>query len=178
MEGAFAWLGSLMDWLGSLVPRWRIVRFTHGGVKFVHGKDVQEVKPGIVWYWPAVTELLIIPTARTTVNLLSQTVSTADDKSVLVSAMLVLEVRNTVKLLGATHDPDELIADIALAAIYEALSGLTWAELKEKQKTRGLDRILRLDTRAQLEKYGVWVAEAMLTDLAPCRVLRLVQSSS
>jgi regulator of protease activity HflC (stomatin/prohibitin superfamily) len=178
MDAAFAWLGQLADWLGNLFPRWRIVRSTHGGVKFVRGKRIVQVAPGIVWYWPAVTEIVIIPTARTTVNLQSQTITTVDDKAILVSAMLVLEVRDTVKLLGATHDVDEMIADIALAEIYSVLCGLSWSDIRERQQNGDLDRKLRTETRRGLEKYGVWVAEAMMTDLAPCRVYRLVQTNS
>lgn len=176
MDAAFAWLSQLIEWVGKLIPRWVIVRSTHGGVKFVHGLTIKKVVPGIAWYWPAVTEIVIIPTARTTVNLMSQTVSTADDKPIVLSGMLVLEVRDPVKLLSATHDVDEMIADIALACIYEAICGLTWAEIKAWQKSGELDKTLRLDTRRALEKYGVWVAEAMLTDLSPCRVVRLVTS--
>lgn len=178
MSEAFAWLGQLFEWFGQFVPRWKIVRATHGGVKFVNGKNVQTVQPGIIWYWPVTTEIEIIPTARDTINLQSQTVTTADDKPILLSAMVVVEVRDAVKLLTATHDPGGLVADVALTAIYGVVGGFAWEEIKTKQRTGELDKQLRLQTRRQLEKYGVYVVDVMLTDFAPCRVIRLVQTDN
>lgn len=178
MESAFAWLGQLFDWFGQFVPRWKVIRATHGGVKFVSGKKVQVVRPGIIWYWPVTTEIEIIPTARDTINLQSQTVTTSDDKPILLSAMVVVEVRDAVKLLTTTHDPGGLVADVTLAAIYAVVGGFSWAQIKDLQRTGELGKQLRLQTRRRLEKYGVWVDDVMLTDFAPCRVIRLVQTDN
>ena len=85
METAFAWLGEIMNWFGKWFPRLLIVRSTHAGVRFRHGKKPEALMPGLRVYWPLVTEVDIIPTARQTHNLPTQALMTSDGKKVVVS---------------------------------------------------------------------------------------------
>jgi hypothetical protein len=47
-----------------------------------------------------------------------------------------------------------------------------------KQRNRTLDTELKNAALADLKEYGIKVWKVMLTDLAPCRVLKIVQSVS
>jgi antitoxin component of RelBE/YafQ-DinJ toxin-antitoxin module len=48
--------------------------------------------------------------------------------------------------------------------------------LKEKSRKGTLDTALKNEAKAALEEYGVKVVKVMLTDMAPARVLRIVQT--
>ena len=79
METAFAWLGQIFDAILSFVPRVLIVRATHGGVKWRHGSQVISMLSGLHVYWPLVTEIEIIVTARQTLSLPKQDEQKKDD---------------------------------------------------------------------------------------------------
>jgi regulator of protease activity HflC (stomatin/prohibitin superfamily) len=97
MEGALAWIGQLAEWIGRFFPRWQIVTSTHGGVKFVRGARVVPLAPGMHWFWPLTTELLLYPTARQAVDLRSQTFVTADNKTIAVGGLIVYEVKDIAR---------------------------------------------------------------------------------
>jgi len=178
VESALAWVGQIAAWLGQWIPRWVILDCTMGGVKFVGGKRAVALKPGIHFYWPARTTLQTYPTARQTDNLPSQILVTTDDKTVVISAMIVYQVEDIEMLLAHTYSAEKTIQDIGLSAIRRVCCRMTWADLKAEDQKGTLDTKLKNAAGSGLEDYGVLVLKTMLTDLAPCRVMRLVQSTA
>jgi len=55
---------------------------------------------------------------------------------------------------------------------------MDWSPLKLEQQKGTLDTKLKNAAQRELSDYGVRVLKLMLTDLAPCRVLKLSQSTS
>lgn len=177
MEGALAWISELAQWFGKFIPRWEILNTTMGAVKFVRGNRVVALGPGIHWYWPVMTDFQVYPTARQADALQSQTIVTSDDKTIVVSGMIVYEVSDIAKLVAFTYDPQNTIRDIALSAIHDVCARMSWEEIKQGQRKGTLDTRLKNETRKALEPYGVNVLKTMLTDLAPGRVLKIIQST-
>src|SRR5688572_8763360 len=102
MNAAFEWVGWIAAWVAKLIPTWIIVPATHAGVKFVRGKQIEPFGPGIVWYWPAVTQAVVYPTARQTVDLRTQTLVTTDGKVVGVGGMVTYRVTDIEAIIGKT----------------------------------------------------------------------------
>lgn len=178
MESAFAWFGQLVDWFGKFVPRWVILDTTEGAVKYVRGAHPVALAPGIHWYWPLITTLNTYPTARQADRLPTQTITTADGKTVILGAMVVYRVTNILTLLSQNHSATGTIRDIAMTAVHDVCCRMTWAELQDEQRRNTLDTKLKNKTRDALEEYGVAVVKVMLIDLALVRVLRISQSTS
>jgi regulator of protease activity HflC (stomatin/prohibitin superfamily) len=178
MDAALAWVGWIAEWIGKLVPRWVILDTTEGAVKFVRGRRVEVLGPGIHWYWPALTVFWEHPTARQATNLRTQTLVTIDDKVIAVGGILVYCVSDLQQLLANTHNADATVCDIALTAIHDVCCRMTWDDLKREQQRGTLDTKLKNTAQRALNEYGVSVIKTMLTDLAPCRVLKIVQSQS
>lgn len=174
MEGALAWISELVQWVGRFVPRWVIVDTTKGAVKFVRGRRVQALGPGLWWYWPATTNLTIYPTARQAVDLRTQTIVTKDDRSIAAGALIVYEIVDIEAIVARTYDPEETVRDVALSAVHDVLCQYTWGELREGVRTGAVDTALRQEAQRGLRTYGVKVLKMTLTDLAPCRVLKLL----
>lgn len=173
---ALAWIGQIADFIGRFIPQWRIVPTNAGAVKFVRGAKAVPLGPGIHWFWPLMTEFIMHPTARQAVDLRAQTLATTDDKTIVIGGMVVYEIDNIEAILAHTFDPDESIRDVSLSVFHDVCCHLSWEEIKAGQRAGTLDRKLRRELRAQLKPFGVRVLKATLTDLAPCRVLKLVQS--
>lgn len=194
MSEALAWVGQIAEWIGQFIPRWKHIDTTFGGVKFTGfflprrlrvkcgGFDgemkIETLGPGLHWFWPATSTIDIYPTARQTDDLRSQTLVTTDGKSIVVSGMVVYEVVDVEKLLTQNFKATQTISDISLTAVHDVCCQLSWQDLQADQRSGALDKKLLAETRKALAPYGVKVVKTMLTDLAPCRVLRLLQSTA
>jgi regulator of protease activity HflC (stomatin/prohibitin superfamily) len=178
VDAALGWIGHIIDWVGQWIPRWTIIRTTHGGCKFVRGSRVVPLGPGVHFYWPATTELLTYPTARQAVDLRSQTLMTTDGKILVVGGLVVYEISDIEAILAHTWDPEQTIRDISLTSIHDVIVRLSWADLQSLHETGRLSLRLRKRVRVELAKYGVKVLKVSLTDLAPARVYKVIQSTS
>lgn len=172
MDSAFGWLSSLIEWVGQFFPRWTVVAPTHGWIKFVRGHRIVTGGAQIVWWWPATTKFEEYPVARQAVDLRTQTMTTSDNKVIAIGGLVVYEISDLEKILAHTFDPEQTIKDIAMGAIHDVCSAKTWNELKSK----GFDRDLRREVAKRLLPYGVRVIRTTLSDLAPARVIKLMQT--
>jgi len=171
MDAAFAWLGQLAEWLGSFIPRIKIVRSTHGGVRFRHGKDAREIKPGIIVYWPIVTEIDVIPVARQTNNLPSQSLMTKDGKTVVVGGVVVYAIADVVACISNNWDVTETINDITMVAITNVITANTLEYLQTNLTKEVLIQLTR-ETRRRLRPFGVKVYRTALTDFSTCMTIK------
>jgi regulator of protease activity HflC (stomatin/prohibitin superfamily) len=178
MDSALAWIGQIAEWVGQFIPRWVVLDTTMGAVKFVRGKKVVPLGAGVHFYWPLVTNISSYPVARQADDLRSQTIVTTDDKTIIVGGMIVYKVFDIEKLVAHTFCPQQTILDITLTAFHDVCCQLSWTELREQQRSGRLDTKLKAKVKKALEPYGVRVLKTMLTDLAPARVLKVVQSTS
>ncbi len=176
--GAFEWLSALVEWFGKWVPNYRIIKATEGGIKFKGGKKTIALSPGVHWFWPARSELEILAQLRQADDLRSQTIVTKDDKVITVGGMVIYEVIDMLQFAGHTYDGPTTVKEITLTSIHDVLCGMTWDELKDEQRRGTLATKLKNEAKRQLDDYGVKVLKVMLTDLAPGRVIRLIQSTS
>lgn len=171
MDSAFAWLGDIIQWVGKLIPHIAIVRATHAGVKFKRGKHAIEIKPGIVWYWPIVTEVDIIPVARQTHNLPTQALMTQDGKKVVVSGVVVYKIKDIVKTMARNWDVSDTINDITMVAITHVITKHDFKYLMEHITDDIQDKLTR-ETRSKLRMYGVQVYRTALTDFSTALVIK------
>jgi regulator of protease activity HflC (stomatin/prohibitin superfamily) len=113
---------------------------------------------------------------RQTVDLRAQTLCTTDDKSIVVGGMIVYEIYDIEAIVARTFEPDDTIKDISLSAIHDVCCQKSWDELKEAQRTGALNRELKKEAARELDKFGVKVLKTTLTDMALCRVIKLMTS--
>lgn len=178
LESALGWIGELVHWLAQFFPHIVHIDSTKGAVKFVRGRPGQAVVPGMHVWWPLTTQLYTYPVLRQAEELRAQTIVTTDDKVVLVAGLIVFEVFDIERILAHTERPGQTIRDIALTAVHDTCCRLSWDELKQGQRRGTLDTKLRNEAKEALEPYGVRVLKVALTDLAPTRVYRLVQTTA
>jgi regulator of protease activity HflC (stomatin/prohibitin superfamily) len=176
MEAAFAWIQQLWTFLVSLVPHLIIVRSTHGGVKYVRGKQIVELKPGIRWYWPIVTETETQPSIMQSLHLTHQILTTADGKTVYVAGLLMYEVVDMVAYCTKLWDADQTIDDISAGALREVVAGKTLEALLTNNRGT-VDNALTREAGKLLGPFGTKVHRLLLTDLAPCRVVALIHQT-
>jgi len=178
VESIFGWLGQIFDAILSFIPRLVIVRATNNAVKWRHGKKAIPVKPGLVWYWPLVTELDHQVVARQTLNLPNQNLTTADDIPVALSGFVVYTIHDVVLAVGEkNYDVDDTLSDLAQAAIVEEVLSLTYEELREGAaggRDSEVNESLTQNLAEQLLEFGVRVERAGLMNFTKARVYRII----
>lgn len=176
--GAFDWISSLVEWFGKFFPRWVILDTTEAAVKFVRGSKPVALYTGVHWYWPVTTKLTEYPTAFQADRLPTQTITTADDVTIIVGSMISYTVEDILPLVSLTHSAPTTVANLALTAVHDVCCKMTWEDLKKEQQKGTLDTKLRNMAHKRLTKYGVKVDELVLIDMAKARVLKIMQSTS
>lgn len=177
MGSAFAWFGEIVHWVGMFIPRLLIVRATERGIKWVHGKKVVAMQPGLHLYWPIVTEFTIRVVARQTLNMPAQILITKDKKQVVVAGVVVYNVNDIVKAIGEqSWDVDETVSDLAQAAIVGVITNTDFADLACLDDEI-IDELTNA-ARKKLKKFGVHIEKTFLTDFCTTKVLRIVQNAS
>lgn len=146
-----------------------MVRSTHSGVVFRFGRYPKLLKPGVRWVWPALDEYEIVPVERQTNNLPGQRLVTKDGRTILVSGIVVYSVVDVVALLTHTWDYEQTLVDHALAAVKDAVTRRSLAELSNKP--RAVDRRVTARLQSDLEPFGICVLRVTLSDMAPCLVV-------
>ena len=162
----------------SVIPRLVIVRATHNAVKWRHGKHPIDVKPGLTFYWPLVTEMEMMVVARQTINLPTQVLMTRDKKQVVVGAFIVYKISDIVQAIGERNwDVESTVADITQAAIVEEIMGRDLDDLLagiSGGKKSELNKALTANCCGELRQFGVHVGRAGLTDFSTCRVHKVL----
>jgi regulator of protease activity HflC (stomatin/prohibitin superfamily) len=191
VNGALEWIGKIAEWLGRFIPCWQILDSRQGGVKFrtlllrdiVCGRWDTSLKllalgPGLHFYWPAVTVLTPWVTARQSVNMATQTITTDDGHAIAVGGLFIFQIVDVLQILAYTWHPDDTIRGVASGAVHDVCSSTTWRGLQDKKVSGALTRELLAELRARLLPFGVEPIMATLTDFAPTQVFKVIQSTS
>lgn len=173
MSAAFGWIADLVETFTSFFPHLIIVQKTEAGVKFVRGKHVKVLKPGLRWYWPLVTNKEVVPIVRQVINLRCQTLMTKDGKTVIASAVIIYRVSDVEAFLVENHDADEAIAEVAVAALRDAIVEETLEELQRNNRKK-IDNRLTRQGKDMLQPFGVDVEAVRLTSFAPAATYSVI----
>jgi regulator of protease activity HflC (stomatin/prohibitin superfamily) len=179
MESAFAWLSQLVETIYRFVPHILIVRATHGGVKWVRGRKVKPLNPGLHLYWPLTTEVEVIVTARQTIAIPDQVLATKDGRKVVVKTLVVYKIRDVVHAIGRVNwDVDVTINDLTQSAVVRVVATHTYDEIMKGIADDSLTTTLTREVRKELRQFGVHVVRSKLVDFAECKVFKLLTSQA
>jgi regulator of protease activity HflC (stomatin/prohibitin superfamily) len=165
-------------WPRRLVPRIIIVRATHGGVKWKRGHKVVAMNPGLHVYWPLLTDIEIIVTARQTLALPIQVLTTKDQKKVVVGTVVVYKIKDVIHAIGRMNwDVDTTINDITQAAVTSVIAKHSFQEIIDMIGDDKSESTLTDAVRKELRPFGVSVRRCKLVDFADCRVYKIVTNA-
>ena len=170
----FSWLSDIFNGILQFIPRPVIVRATHGGVCWVFGSKIKELKPGWRWVWPLIMDWDIIPVARQTTTLNNQGLITKDKQKVQVSGIVVFSINDIIQAIGQrNYDADTTIDDIASAAIAKVVTNWNFNDLLN-ELTKKVEKELTETCQRQLRQVGVRVHRCCFTDFSDCRIHKIM----
>lgn len=172
MEAALGWIGAIFEWLGRFLPRWDLVRANEKGVKYLPGGRTKVLEPGIRWYWPATTEVVVAPVCRQVLNAQGQALMTKDHKPVYASGLVIYSVEDIHIFLVDNFDAEASLDDVLQTAIRNAIVTRTFDEIQEDLAE--INRLLTRETKKVLRDFGVKVEAARLTEFSLSQVFNVV----
>lgn len=159
-----------------LVAAWReivpfvIVEQWNAGVQLRMGKFKRSLGPGIWFKMPLVDSIMEAAVITQSVNLPAQTLTTADEKGIILKALIRYRVVDVQKfMLGVMHANDVLV-DTTMGIIRDIVEDTEWGELA------GVDEQITEEVREFVGQWGIEVDKVTISDLAIVKTYRILGS--
>lgn len=157
----------IVTFINDFLP-FKIVNQWEEGVHLRTGKFLRVVKPGLNFKRPFFDNILTTPVITQTVNLRSQTVTSKDEKSIVLSSIVRYHVHDVEKfLLGVMHANDVLV-DTTQGIIRDIVEDTDWIELVD------LTNRVTPVVHQQVNKWGITVQLVSFPDLGEIITYRII----
>ena len=152
-----------------LLP-WVVVDDFEGGVILRLGRFNKELVPGFQWKLPLADIPVITSTVITTMSLRAQTLTTKDDLTIVVAAIVKYRITDARAYLLDVWDSADVLNDITMGAIREIVAASNYEYLH--------NRLIEDDVLEMVKKeagiFGVEVLKVTFSDLGKVKSLRLI----
>jgi len=113
---------------GALRPFFIVPVYETGAV-LRFGRFHRAAQPGFHWKWPLLEDATEITTIRTTLRLPSQQLTTRDDVSVSLAAIVDYEIVDVEKYVTGIFDQNDVLADVTMGAVRRLTAAASYIEL-------------------------------------------------
>lgn len=161
----------LVTFIHDVIP-FKIVDQWEMGVHLRFGKYMRVVESGLNWKIPFFDQILTTPVITQTVNLSPQTVTSEDERSVVLSSIVRYHIHDVRKfLLGVMHANDVLV-DTTQGIIRDIVEGCKWSDLYD------LGSVVTPEVNEQVAKWGITVELVSFPDLGEIKTFRIMSDTN
>lgn len=140
------------------------------GVRLRLGKlHKNYLAPGLHWKIPFADLILTTIVTADTLDVKPVNVTTIDDKTITVGAVIEFEIVDIVKYIVDTNEARSNTHDICRGIMADYLQDCTWAQCKDKKTIRTITRLLT----KKCEDMGISITGLTFTDMSLSRVFKL-----
>lgn len=161
----------LSNFWENLLPFVIVKEYEHGVILRI-GKYKDKVGAGIVWKIPFLDSVILCHNTITTVPVKSQSLTTKDEKNVVLSAIVKYKITNPKTFLLEVEDAIDAINDITQSKIKELITHKTWDEIRDLSDSDIKDLV-----ELEVKQWGIKIYYITITDLALIRTIRLMNSN-
>ena len=147
-----------------------VVSDYEGGVVLRFGRYNREITPGLNWKIPLADNAIITSTVTTTMALRPQTLTTKDDLTIVLSAIVKYHISDVRAYLLDIWDSADVINDLTLGAIREIIASVNYKDLRGRLIEEEVLKIIK----DEASRFGVDVHKVTFSDLGKVRSLRLI----
>lgn len=144
------------------------------GLVLRFGRFNRILDPGLHFLWPLVEDVLNDNVVPRTYNLVAQSLTTRDGKSVVVSGVVTARINDIRKALLEVEGVDDAIKDASVAEVAQAVVGATWPELADP----GFCDVLTAACRKRAWRWGIDIMRVQLSDVSVSRSIRLFHDNN
>lgn len=165
-----SWIEVLANYARNVWPFW-VVNSFESGVRFRFGRDRELLGPGVYFAFWFFEEIVTITVTTQVINLVAQSIVTADRVAVTFSANIEFSISDARANYCKVTDFDHSLRNAAMGQIARRVRTWTFEELVTHQAD--LERSLERSLTAYTAEWGVQIQDVRLTDLVPTRNYRL-----
>jgi regulator of protease activity HflC (stomatin/prohibitin superfamily) len=160
-------LVALIERFGYQLMPWVIIEEWNAGVHLRYGRYINTLNSGVHFKIPFFDNIIECPVITQSVNLPSQTLTTLDDESIVLKAIIRYKVSNVrTYLLGVMHANDVLI-DTTQGMIRDVVELTRWDDLVDVNETI-TDKV-----KEYVVRWGIEVEAVTITDLGIVKSFRI-----
>ena len=160
-------LVALIERFGYQLMPWVIIEELNAGVHLRYGRYINTLNSGVHFKIPFFDNIIECPVITQSVNLPSQTLTTLDDESIVLKAIIRYKVSNVrTYLLGVMHANDVLI-DTTQGMIRDIVEVTTWEDLVD------VNHQITDEVKEFVVKWGIEVEAVTITDLGIVKSFRI-----
>ncbi len=164
LTGLFQYLTNLLKWWVSVMP-WET------GIRVKFGKHITLLPPGVHLRVPLVHTVYKQCSRLRRTDLPTQTITTADGKTVTLGATIGFRIADIKKLYHTLYHADATLAILAQSRVAEYINTHVATECSPAQISKAVNQTL------DFEQYGLAEATVTITDFAFVKTFRLIQDS-
>jgi len=161
-----------MNFWQSLRPFF-IVRAYEGGVLLRFGKYCKTLEPGFYWKWPVVDEPIEFNACITTMRLPAQSLTTKDDVTVTVAAIVKYQIVDAKPYALEIWDEHDVLADLTMGAIRKHVGASAYADLLANPPEAEVVAAVR----KEVNKFGFKIYAVTFTSFTRARPIMLMTQS-
>jgi regulator of protease activity HflC (stomatin/prohibitin superfamily) len=152
---------------------WEVIDHYEQGVVLRLGRFDRTITPGFHWILPfGIDSVLTDNVVPRTVKLDAQSLTTKDERNVVVSGVITARISDIEKALLNVEGVDHALRDSTYAAIASGVATASYSSLHTDEFMDSLTKV----ARKQAWRYGVEILRVQLVDVSLCRSLRLWNS--
>lgn len=152
-------------------PRFVRIPPTHRMIKWARCRDATEHGPGIIWYWPLVTERIDVDIRWKSLLTCVQTVTMADGLPVTARTMTRWKPTDVVNLVSSEEDYEDTVAETAQSVLVDVL---TTCNSDFISKASALNFSLTIAMREEMKDLGIEIQKCKFTELVVSPAFRLI----
>ena len=157
----------MVTFIHDILP-FKIVDQWEKGVHLRFGVCIKTVEPGLNWKIPFFDQILSTAVITQTVNLSPQTVTSLDDRSVVLSSIVRYHIHNVRQYLLLVMHANDVLVDTSQGIIRDLVENTNWEELVD------LSNIVTPEINRQVEKWGITVELVSFPDLGEITTYRIM----
>lgn len=149
---------------------WVVINDFEGAVVLRFGRYFRELTPGLHWKLPVADTTIIASTVITTMALRPQTLTTSDDLTVVISAIVKYRITDVRAYLLDIWDSADVLNDLTLGAIKEMVTSVNYSDLQK----HGIEDQVLAAIQNEADEYGVHIYKVTFADFGKVCSLRLI----
>jgi regulator of protease activity HflC (stomatin/prohibitin superfamily) len=167
-------LFSLLAEFWSTIWPFNVIQEYQNGVLLRLGKFKKVLTPGLHFVIPFIDEVMVHHVVVTTINLPSQSVTTKDNKQVVVKGVIKYRISDIKVFLLEVFDAIDAISDMSESIIKRTIMDNDWEQCMSNE----LDDYITKKARHEAKKWGIEILTLTLTDLGQIRSIKLFNDST
>jgi regulator of protease activity HflC (stomatin/prohibitin superfamily) len=172
MFGLEKLIEKLLEVWDQLMPFF-VIDYYDRGVRKRMGIPKGVLQPGFHWKVPFADEILTCMVKATTLNTTEQSLTTADNISIVIRAALKYEIEDVETVLLEVNSPKDALSDMVQGIIASKVMSRAWAECTVDSLLPEISRSVKLESK----RWGIKVISVVITDLAIMKSIRLLNTT-